>query len=291
MVKLLLLALILTACQGPSQEDTASEEITITEEVTSEATEEKTLEERAEENKDKDPADILNSSDPAYYIEGELLGEEDFIKTDKGIFYLEGLDQGKPGDRIAIWGLLEEPSLSYGEEEVPTMACEKTEVLEDFTGFFLGPGDYTIGGELEPGRYRMEADDNASIGIYSQDTAIVEEDFGPDGIDSLTMNLLQGLALKITGSANIKFTPAGEEAMSNKLTTGYWQVGKHIEAGSYNFKSIEDMPGHMLVMSANGSNKLDQDIGEGASGEIFLEENDVIIISRTKGVDFEPIEG
>ncbi|TLQ04946.1 hypothetical protein FEZ51_03270 [Pediococcus stilesii] len=108
----------------------------------------------------------------------------------------------------------------------------------------VGPGTYTVGKQINPGRYVITSLSGSGnlIGEKKADINIilgteVDDDLGQ--VTSYTSSLKKGAKIKIDGIEQVNFKPVTKRLKSTKFGAGDWVVGKDIKAGRYKISALE----------------------------------------------------
>lgn len=118
----------------------------------------------------------------------------------------------------------------------------------------LNTGIYTVGIDIEAGRYRITAEGNGTLIIKDEKgDPKVNEVIGENaiGVSSITMDLESDDTVEIAGVDRMAFIPADTKLQEDTLTTGSWIVGLDIVEGVYLIKSVGEK-GNLIIYNAEG---------------------------------------
>ncbi|WEV44282.1 hypothetical protein OZX56_03370 [Lactobacillus sp. ESL0684] len=160
-----------------------------------------------------------------------------------------------------------------------TFSKPKKAVVEKNTAKLvtLGAGTYTVGRDIEPGRYTITAasgSGNLSSDNESNDEEInvilgttVDNDM--EQITSYTVDLTKDEKIKIESIQSTKFVPTpNKRKFQTTLGAGHWEVGKDIKPGRYEITALQ---GSGNLISNNGEDDINEILGTTAdedSGQI-----------------------
>jgi hypothetical protein len=153
----------------------------------------------------------------------------------------------------------------------------------------LGAGQWTVGADVQPGRYVMASGGGSGNFFIRRDgrSRVNEILSGSYGVPSVTADLRAGDTIEISGLRSVSFTPA-ETALSLVLTTGYWTVGLDIPSGRYTATPPNGESGNFFVRS--GSRSVVNEILGGSYGvpsyALTLTDGQEIEISGLSSVSF-----
>lgn len=115
----------------------------------------------------------------------------------------------------------------------------------------LSSGTWKAGTHLAPGRYKIttkSGSGNLVIALYSDDRSVNEilssEDDG-FGVTVVTTDIKSGDKIEISGLDSVQFTRVSN-VKSNTLHSGYWTVGKDINAGRYKITTTSEF-GNLII--------------------------------------------
>ncbi|MCL2491130.1 MAG: hypothetical protein FWF36_10530 [Propionibacteriaceae bacterium] len=158
----------------------------------------------------------------------------------------------------------------------------------------LGAGTFTVGTDLQPGRYVITPGQGqqGNISVTSAtDPLKVNEILGTAygiGVPSVTTDLAQGDQVQIQGMSGVVFTPA-ETQMSDTLTTGQWEVGLDIAPGRYVATPADGEQGNLYVDGSGWMAKVNEILGGDygvPSVTVTLDQGDIIDIMGLSSVSF-----
>jgi hypothetical protein len=163
----------------------------------------------------------------------------------------------------------------------------------------LGAGTFTVGKDVQPGRYVITAvSGSGNFTVTNPDGSLwVNEILGNTGmsgmgVPSITSDLGEGDLIEISGISQVNFTPATTKK-STTLTTGDWVVGVDIPAGSYVATPADaSTSGNFQVLTSDGTIATNEILGDaggfGVSNvTVNLSQGDVILISSIPTVNFK----
>ena len=162
----------------------------------------------------------------------------------------------------------------------------------------LGAGTFTVGTDVQPGRYVITPGDGqvGNISITSdKDLMLVNDILGISdllqmGVPSVTTDLTAGDEITISNMSDVVFTPA-ETKLSNTLSAGNWVVGLDIAPGRYVATPGEGQTGNLLISDSTGWPKTNEILGDNNFGgvpsvTVTLNEGDTIKIMGLPNVSF-----
>lgn len=119
----------------------------------------------------------------------------------------------------------------------------------------LSAGTWKAGKDLKAGRYKVTTKSgtgNLFIALNSNDRYINEILSSKDdgfGVTVVTTDIKSGDSIKIMGLNSVQFTKVSN-VKSNTLHSGYWTVGKDINAGKYKMTTSSDS-GNLIIHRGN----------------------------------------
>ncbi len=156
----------------------------------------------------------------------------------------------------------------------------------------LIPGKYEVGKDVNPGRYVVtgEGSGNFFVNDSSKINEILDDGSIGFGVPSVTVDLEKGDTIELKGLNKTTFKPA-KTKMSNTLTTGYWEVGLDIKAGSYTAGGKKGESGNLFVLQ-NSIPVVNEILGDPNSGgvesvKVDLKDGQIIHIAGINEVTFK----
>lgn len=161
----------------------------------------------------------------------------------------------------------------------------------------LGAGTWTVGTDVQPGRYVITTTSGAG-NISSTDAdawLVINEILAADpsasgqGVKSVTTDVKSGQKIQIQGLNAVVFTPATTKE-STSLTTGSWKVGVDIPAGSYTATPANGSESGNFVVYSGGLPLTNEILdGTGANGvksvHVSLSDGDIVYVSSLNQVN------
>lgn len=157
----------------------------------------------------------------------------------------------------------------------------------------LSTGTFEVGKDIPEGRYVCKSAGGSGNFIVNKDGVPVINDIldpnGENGVKTVTCDLSAGETIQISNINKVKFTPA-QTKISDKLTTGTWEVGIDIKPGRY-VASAKRGAGNFIVYN-NGIPTVNEILdASGANGvktvTCNLKDGEIINISSLNEVDFQ----
>jgi len=153
----------------------------------------------------------------------------------------------------------------------------------------LHPGIWTVGSDLQQGRYQITGDSGGSIVIWRGPTVLISESLGTGGLGSITTYLMDGDIIDITDVNNVNFEFVVDRSFSSSLGAGNWVVGTDIAPGRY-YATTPVGTGQLIIWRGNDV-VVNEILGDNAFGvervRVDVFEGDVITITGVDRVDFQ----
>ncbi|MFR5265203.1 hypothetical protein [Clostridium sp.] len=166
----------------------------------------------------------------------------------------------------------------------------------------LSAGKYTVGENIQPGRYVIKSGDNSgnlvisSNGINDINATLTGTNQSPanGSVENVTCDLSKGTQIQISSMNKVVFTPAST-SLHTILGAGTWTVGLDVNTGKYTAVPVNGS-GNFIIYSPNGTEIVNQNLtsstnpAQGAvqSYNCALVTGDVIKISSMNEVKLEP---
>lgn len=150
-------------------------------------------------------------------------------------------------------------ALSNSAKDAVTPEVEKEEYINTAESIELFTGEFAVGTDIKPGRYKITTSDGSgNLFVYEPNglPAVNEilssssEDSMGLGITTIEVDLYEGQTINISGLNAVNFEPATIE-LKTSLTSGNYLVGRDVPAGSY-IATAPEGSGNFFVYSKNG---------------------------------------
>lgn len=123
----------------------------------------------------------------------------------------------------------------------------------------LSSGEWTVGEDIEPGRYNIKPteEDSGNIMIKQKDkiSFLVNEVLGFNhfgGVEQITVYLTGDEIIEINGLDSVTFTPVEPDVKREEIHAGDWIVGIDIEPGTYIATIEKGQGGNVFVTDKDG---------------------------------------
>lgn len=150
-------------------------------------------------------------------------------------------------------------ALSNSARDAITPEAEKEEYINTAESIELFTGEFAVGTDIKPGRYKITTSDGSgNLFVYEPNglPAVNEilssssEDSMGLGITTIEVDLYEGQTINISGLNAVNFEPATIE-LKTSLTSGNYLVGRDVPAGSY-IATAPEGSGNFFVYGKNG---------------------------------------
>lgn len=128
------------------------------------------------------------------------------------------------------------PITVYSQENVQEIITQREADFNNLEEVELFTGTWTVGTDVPEGRYQITGDGSGNLFVrdnegYSVVNEILDNSL-TYGVSSVTVDLIDGQEIEISGINTVWFTPY-ETEMRSSLGAGTWIVGVDIEPGAY----------------------------------------------------------
>lgn len=181
--------------------------------------------------------------------------------------------------------------------DVESIIESREELYKDSETTELFSGEWIVGQDIKPGRYKITTLDGQSgnFFIYENETEeypfvnfILENNGFGLGVEEANFDIQDGQVIELSGMDNVIFEPV-ESEIKTELTTGMWVVGVDVEAGTYVATTAEDTSGNLFVYEngdyPDGYPTTNAVLGKGENNigseriQLKLKDGQVIVIS------------
>lgn len=143
--------------------------------------------------------------------------------------------------------------------------------------------------QLSTGRYEISGIGTGYVYLYDEQDELIFREYIAYGIEKVQVDIKDSYKFRFNGLEEVVLTEI-EPKVTKELTPGVWEVGTHIEAGSYEvsgvgfgymqvFSSIEDSRLYELVELSMNQSKV----------EVTFEDQQKVIISGSPQVILDPL--
>ncbi|WP_414051351.1 hypothetical protein [Macrococcus animalis] len=101
-------------------------------------------------------------------------------------------------------------------------------------------GHYTVGKNIQPGRYMVGTKIRGNLFITNGNRALNVNEIVGSGDEDVIAQLEDGQKIEIKTAYDVKFEPIANQVYRDELLAGIYKVGKHIEPGTYKFTAVDD---------------------------------------------------
>ncbi|RPF52234.1 hypothetical protein [Aquisalibacillus elongatus] len=109
---------------------------------------------------------------------------------------------------------------------------------------------------VNEGRYTIAGYGAGNVYIHdSEDELLIHDVLGPNGVESLTVDLSEDHTIKVDGFENISVMPAEDDLQENMLASGIWEVGLDIDEGTYEAVG-QGGSGYLQIFSQDGNDRV-----------------------------------
>lgn len=181
--------------------------------------------------------------------------------------------------------------------DVKSIIESREELYKDSETTELFSGEWIVGQDIKPGRYKITTLDGQSgnFFIYENETEeypfvnfILENNGFGLGVEEANFDIQDGQVIELSGMDNVIFEPV-ESEIKTELTTGVWVVGVDVEVGTYVATTAEDTSGNLFVYEngdyPDGYPTTNAVLGKGENNigseriQLKLKDGQVIVIS------------
>lgn len=146
----------------------------------------------------------------------------------------------------------------------------------------LKKGRHTVGSTIPAGYYDFSSVEGNVVSLYNGSTLLMRETLGVTGVPWLTFPLTSGMTVELSYDREVVLQPTLNEVRNDRLNTGLWMVGSHLEGGTRGFTS-DTGSGSITIYNASGNVITERNLGS-ETVRLAISDGQMILISGTSGV-------
>lgn len=153
-------------------------------------------------------------------------------------------------------------------------------------------GFYTVGKDIEPGRYLIGSKNRGNLFITEGNRAYFVNEIVGTGDEDVIAQIEDGQKIEIKTANDVVFKPIDDKMYQDELFAGVYIVGKHIEPGEYKFTAInEGFTSISTFKEENGAynskNYYSLNIKDEKETDVTLNEDEILNIQNAVKVKIE----
>lgn len=133
------------------------------------------------------------------------------------------------------------------DEEMTTEENDKNDQTPRGNGktITLNEGIYRVGDNIQPGRYIVGSKNRGNLFINDGKRAFNINEIIGTGDEDVIVQIEDGQKIEIKTSNDVHFKPVKDKIYEGEISAGIYEVGKHIEPGTYKFTALNE--GYTLI--------------------------------------------